>query len=327
MSTAHQPLDASVRPLLDPQYVSFHDEVVQFLPVLNSLPPPGPRAGSLLPGSSPVRQVGKIQDYDVCQGRFRVRAFTPKGKAPARGWPVYLHFHGGGWVYGSIDSENHIVSKVTDEVGCVSVACEYRKAPEHPFPAAVEDAVDALRWLTSEGQSLLSIDVNRIAVGGCSAGANLAAVVSLNAHKLSRPIKLVQQILLVPVVDNTLSESSEFWKPRLKVPWLMPSKMIWYRRVYMPDSRDWKHPDASPFLADEQDSKSSPRTFIGIAEQDLLCLEGQAFADKLTKLGIEVDCRVYEGCTHQLPQLDAVMDKSREMLDDVVSALKQAFGN
>ncbi|KAK4053170.1 hypothetical protein OIV83_001905 [Microbotryomycetes sp. JL201] len=324
MPVAHQPLIPSVRSLLDPQYVSFHDQVLQYLPVLNTLPPPGPRpAGNLLPGSSAVRQVDKVEEFDLCGGRFRVRAFSPKGTAPVNGWPALLWFHGGGWVWGSLDSENHIASRMTDELECVSVACEYRKAPEDPFPAAVEDAIDALKWLATEGKSILSVDDGRIAVGGCSAGGNLAAVVSLHAHELS--IKLCQQVLLVPVVDNTLDETSEFWKPRVNVPWLPPSKMLWYRKVYMPNSQTWSHPDASPILADDDVLRTSPPTFVGVAEQDLLCFEGQAYAQKLKDLGVKVECKVYKGCTHQLPSLDGIMDKGKILLDDVTHTLRQAF--
>jgi acetyl esterase/lipase len=233
--------------------------------------------------------------------------------------------HGGGWVLGSIDSENAQCSTFTKEAHCVTIAVDYRLAPEHPWPAAVEDSLEALQWLHERGPELLGINREQVTVGGSSAGANLAAILSLHAPALDPPISIVMQLLNVPTVDQTLMPNSELWQQRPHAPWLPSDKMIWYRRLYLPNESDWSHPDASPMLAKKEDLARSPKTLVCVAEQDLLCAEGLAYAEVLRGLGVEVTVKKYAGSTHNLMAADAVLDSGKQLVQDNIDALRKQF--
>lgn len=200
----------------------------------------------------------------------------------------------------------------------------YRLAPEHPYPAAVNDAVDSLRWVCSTGKDLLSLDIERIAIGGTSAGANLAIVLGLKAAQ-ELDIHICSQLLIVPVIDNTAT-ADEVWRQNCNAPWLTPSRMIWYRQMYMPVEDDWKHWDASPHLAPEALLKLLPPTWIAISEQDLLALEAHLFARQLSELKVPVTTYEVEGGTHSILALCGILKKGRLMMKEAAKALKNEFG-
>jgi acetyl esterase/lipase len=304
----HQPIHPDVRSLLDPEYVSFHDEYFQYLVPddqktwdgsaregIKDMPPTG---------SEPVK-VGTIRDLQV--GKFEVRVFTPDVERPSRGWPVFLWFHGGGWAVGDISSGNDLCALICKHAACVVVTVGYRLAPEHPFPAAFEDSVEALKWLCSdEGATELAIDPTSIAIGGTSAGAQLAASVSLQAAILTPPFKIAFQLLVVPVIDNTATVST-VWAAKKNAPWLTPARMTWYRRMYFVDEKSAEMWEASPNKAPASLLAQSPRTWIAVAEQDLLAPEALLFAEQLDEAwksaghdDKEVVLKSYEGSTHSI---------------------------
>lgn len=178
---------------------------------------------------------------------------------------------------------------------------DYRLAPENPYPAAVEDGLAALRWLLNAGRTALDLDITRIAVGGTSAGANLASVVALKAAETGAEVKF--QLVVVPVVDNTATVEG-CWAENKHAPWLTPARMTWYRRLYMPNERDWGNWDASPNLAPEELLCRMPPTWMAVSEQDLLAPEALAFASQLRGFGIQVETVVYKGSTHSLLALN-----------------------
>ncbi|KAG5646879.1 hypothetical protein DXG03_001955 [Asterophora parasitica] len=189
--TIHQPLHPSFTALLDPQYLSFHTSTIQYIVSPHTLPwSPSLRDAQAFPGGSPPLEVVSTLDFVVNEGTgTRVRAFTPNGDVPAGGWPVFLFFHGGGWTLGSIASETSFATNMAHHKGarCIAISVDYRLAPEHPYPAAVEDAVDALLWITREGPKELDVNVARIAVGGSSRYVSPAPLQfhspkSLNSH-------------------------------------------------------------------------------------------------------------------------------------------------
>lgn len=247
-------------------------------------------------------------------------------KNGSRGLIINLdRLHGGGWVLGSIDSENAQCSAFTKEARCVTVAVDYRLAPEHVWPAAVDDAVEALQWFHASGPELLGTNPEQLVVGGSSAGANLAAILSLHAPRLSPPIPILLQLLNVPAVNQTLMPDSEEWTKRPHAPWLPAEKMLWYRRLYLPNEADWSHPDASPILAKKEHLATSPKTLVCVAEQDVLYAEGVAYAELLRELGVQVTIKQYKGSTHNLMAADAVLDSGRQLVQDNIDALVDIF--
>lgn len=304
----HQPIHQKIRPLLDPEYIAFHDQHCQFaIPDDQKIWDGSARlrpAGWPVTESAPV-EVGQVRDLDM--GNYNVRVFTPEGQKPPNGWPVFLWFHGGGWAVGDIGNGNDICALICQRARCVVVTVGYRLAPEHPFPAAFDDSVDALKWVHSgSGVEELGVDSRSIAIGGTSAGGQIAASLSIKAAILDPPIKLSFQLLIVPVIDNTATVSTA-WRARKNAPWLTPARMEWYRRMYLLDKRDAERWEASPNYAPTSLLANSPRTWVAVSEQDLLATEAELYAEQLKEAWREhandtlsVEVKSYQGSTHSI---------------------------
>jgi acetyl esterase/lipase len=170
--TIYQPIHPSIRSRLDPEYVAFHEKYLQYVPSSESIPwDPASRfvsAPSAAGRSEPV-EIGSQRDFDY-GGNEQLRIFTPKEERPEGGWPILVWFHGGGWTMGGLSSENSFLTRCCSEAKCCVVSANYRHAPEDPYPAAINNAVDAYSWIVSdEGRKELAIDVKKVAVGGLSA--------------------------------------------------------------------------------------------------------------------------------------------------------------
>jgi acetyl esterase/lipase len=201
-----------------------------------------------------------------------------------------------------------------------------RLAPEYPYPAAVHDSWEALLWLQTTGLSLLQLDPSKIAIGGSSAGGNLAAVM---CHKaLSSPTLVPSfkvQLLIVPVTDNTASTSRTVsWEENQFSPALPAEKMMWYRRHYSPDEKTWEEPEASPLLY-ENGWAEQPRALVVVGELDVLRSEGEEYAEKLRRGGVEVDLKIMKGMPHPFLAMDGVLQQGRDTITFMVEALKEAF--
>ncbi|KAF5373468.1 hypothetical protein D9615_009421 [Tricholomella constricta] len=302
-----QPLHPSFISRLDPEYIAFHNSTLQYITPPHTLPwDPALRNAPAVPGASPPLDVAKTQDFDIVH--TRVRAFTPFGETPHGGWPALLYFHGGGWTLGNISSETSFATNMAVRAKSVVVSVDYRLAPENPYPAAVDDAIDALQWLVRSGAQELGINTDRIAVGGSSSGGNLAAVLALKAPSLSPPIPLTFQLLIVPVTDNTIplidASAPSTWATNAHTPWLSPARMAWFRTNYLPrpsDQHDWA---ASPLLAPRALLAAAPRAWVGVCECDGLCGEGLAYAASLREAGVQAETRVYEGAPHPVMAMD-----------------------
>ncbi|KXN87641.1 hypothetical protein AN958_08345 [Leucoagaricus sp. SymC.cos] len=318
----NNPIDRAFLPRLDPEYVTFHNihlidrvppELLPWDPKIRDVPP--------VPGSSEPLEVGNTKDFDL--SKTNVRVFTPKGDRPANGWPVFIWFHGGGWTLGNITSEISFVTQMVNAANCVAVSVNYRLAPENPYPAAVEDAVESLRWVVNQGPKEIGINPKRIAVGGSSSGGNLAAILALKATEMKIP--LIFQLLNVPVTDNTASEEN-LWKENAKAPWLTPIRMMWFRRNYLPNEQDWSKWTASPAFAPVELLRQTPKAWIGICECDILQEEGVRYGEKLRDLGVEVEIAVYKGAPHPVMAMDgAVLAIGRKLVADAGAALARAF--
>ncbi|MEO9174573.1 MAG: alpha/beta hydrolase, partial [Gaiellales bacterium] len=244
-------------------------------------------------------------------GDLPVRVYRPHstGLLPGLVW-----FHGGGWVVGDFDTHDPVCRAIANRGPCVVVAVDYRLAPEHPFPAALEDSWVATEWVAEEALSL-GMDATRIAVGGDSAGGNLAAAVSLHARRGALPVAL--QVLVYPVTDYDLdSESYERLGTGLN---LTREKMAWYWSQYL-GTDDGRHQDASPLRAD--DLSDVARALVLTAEFDPLLAEGEAYAEALRAAGVEVTATRFDGMIHGFIRMPALVDDAERAIDEIAAALR-----
>ncbi|MDP6352996.1 MAG: alpha/beta hydrolase [Alphaproteobacteria bacterium] len=254
-------------------------------------------------------------------GRLAARVYRPRGDRPRAGrpLPVLVYFHGGGWVLGSLDSHDRGVRALSNAAGCMSVSVAYRLAPEHPFPAPAEDCFAALGWL-AENAGQLGGDGSRIAVGGDSAGGNLAAVAALMARQAGAP-KLAFQLLIYPVLDSALDTPS--YREHAEAPMLTHERMAFFWDKYVPDPAargDWR---AAPLQAG--DLEGLPPTLIVSSGIDPLCSEGGAYAARLEQAGVPVERLVFPRMCHAFFQAPALLDDSREAIAHAGRVLAEAF--
>jgi len=249
-------------------------------------------------------------------GQIPVRIYTPVGTAP---FPVLVYFHGGGWVIGNLDTHDGICRSLANRVGCLVVSVDYRLAPEHTFPAAPEDCYAATRWLAEHAGSLGG-DKGRIAVGGDSAGGNLAAVVALMARDRGGP-KLAFQLLVYPATDTDFETRS--YRENSEGYFLTRADMVWFWNHYAPRDEDRRNPYAAPLRA--ASLRGLPPALVITAEFDPLCDDGNAYAARLREDGVPVRLSQQDGLIHGFFQMGAVIDRGRASVDEASRALKDAF--
>jgi acetyl esterase len=270
-------------------------------------------------GAAPVADV---TDYPVPVdgGKIIVRAYRPSRQAPL---PCHVELHGGGWWLGSIDEDvNEAICRYRClRAHCVIFAVEYRLAPEHPFPTAINDAYAALRWIAGNAAEL-GVDAGAISIGGSSAGGNLAAAVTLLARDLAGP-PLVFQLLEVPALDLTgdsmraaiaaeelapiAHQLSEFETPLLR---------------YFRDPADALLPLASPVLAG--DLSGLPPAHVMTAEYDPLRDEGELYARLLAQAGVQATVTRHAGAIHGTSYLTRVWEPAREWQREAAARIKRA---
>lgn len=266
----------------------------------------------------PTDALGAIADRAVPgPGRpVRVRIYEPQGGT--RPQPALVYFHGGGWVVGSLDSHDGVCRALAARTPCVVVAVDYRLAPEHRFPAPVEDAWAATAWVAEQAASL-GADLARIAVGGDSAGGNLAAVVALRARDRGLPLAL--QLLVYPVTDHDLDRAS--YLENASGFGLTRDAMRWYWDHYLGSDGDGTHPEASPLRA--ADLRGVAPALVVTAEFDPLRDEGEEYARRLEEAGVPVTLSRYEGLIHGFYRMPAVVERAHDALDESAAALRAAL--
>jgi acetyl esterase len=269
--------------------------------------------------SGPGEPVAEVRDLTIPSpnGEIPVRVYRPSGAdgaAGTRGLVAYIH--GGGWMVGTIDSFDTVVRALTNAAGAVVVSIGYRLAPEHPFPAGLEDALCAVRWIAANARALGG-DPQRLAIAGDSAGANLATVV---ARRLRGEVDFRLQTLVYPVTDAGVNTPS--YRTFGERYGLTAASMQRFWNLYL-DGGDGLDPDASPLRAD--DLEDSPPAFILTAEADPLRDEGEAYADALRDAGVAVRQTRYEGAIHGFWRWLAATSLSRRAVDEVAAALREAL--
>jgi acetyl esterase len=255
----------------------------------------------------------------------------PAGKIPARLYasgagrslPVLVYFHGGGWVIGSLDTHDDLCRRLAVESGCLVISVDYRMAPEHKFPAPVEDAFAATKWIAANAQSLGG-DPQRLAVGGDSAGGNLAAVVTLLARdgipEGQGGPALRYQLLIYPVVgkDFTLPSMRAHGEGYL----LTTTGMHWFWNHYLSLPANARDVRACPILAPSL--KGLPRAHVVLAEYDVLRDEGEEYGQRLDQAGVPVATVCYDGMIHGFATL-SVVERTREIVKDMGQALRKGL--
>ena len=238
---------------------------------------------------------------------------------PLRGetLPALVYFHGGGWTIGDLDTHDVLCRGLAVGARCVVVSVDYRLAPEYPFPAAVDDCFAATRYVADNARKL---NIGSIAVGGDSAGGNLAATVALSARDAGGP-PLAFQLLIYPATDQRCNTPSH---ERNGQGYLLTREAIeYFRRGYLPNERDWTDWRASPLLA--KNHASLPPALVITAGYDPLLDEGRAYAERLRAAGVQVDYREYADMVHGFVLFGGVLDTANAALADCCTALRGAF--
>jgi len=244
--------------------------------------------------------------------RIAVRAYRP---VSGEVLPALVYFHGGGWTIGDLDTHDVLCRQLANGARCAVFSVDYRLAPESPFPAAVEDCLAATRFVFEKSGSL-KIDVSRIAVGGDSAGGNLAAVVALH-----RQMPLAFQLLIYPATDQRCDTESH---RRNAAGYLLTREGIeFFRRCYLPEKKHWADWRASPLLAASH--ADLPPAFVITAGYDPLRDEGREYAERLAQAGVEVAYREYSDMVHGFLLFGGVLDTANTAVADCCAALRGAF--
>ncbi|MFD2923419.1 alpha/beta hydrolase [Halobacillus naozhouensis] len=308
--------------VLDPQVKVLLEQLeANGAPPLESLPPEYARqAFEALEGNAGEAQepVEGIEERSIPgpNGAIDIRLYTPRGTGPH---PALIFFHGGGWVVGSLDTHDNVCRALTNLADCVVVSVDYRLAPEHKFPAAVDDCYTAAKWI-ADHPFPFNIDPSRIAVGGDSAGGNLSAVISHLAKERGTP-KLVHQLLIYPSTDFTVETAS--MKDNSEGYFLTRGSMVYFRDHYLRTPEDAQNPLASPFLINNL--SELPTATVITAEYDPLRDEGEAYARRLKEAGVPVVLKRYEGMIHGFVSMADKLDQGKRALEQAAGELRSSF--
>ena len=291
------------------------------MPPLNEMSPADARlaAEGFRELAGEPEDVAGVQDIDIPGpgGDIPVRVYTPAGDGSPL--PCLVYYHGGGWVLGDIQGLDSTCRALANAAGCVVVSVEYRLAPEHKFPAPLDDSIAALDWVSANAASI-GVDPGRLAVGGDSAGGNLAAAVCLHARDTGGPT-LRLQLLVYPVTQHDYGTVS--YGDNGDGYLLTADMMKWFWDHYLGSADDGSNPLASPLLAD--DLTGLPRAVVYTAEFDPLRDEGESYAARLEAAGVTVSKRRFDGQIHAFFQMLGVFPAAREAIDGAAAELRSAF--
>ena len=268
--------------------------------------------------AAPPPEVESVEDLRAPGpgGELRLRLYRPPDAGPL---PALVYFHGGGWTIGDLDTHDVVCRELALHGRCAVVSVDYRLAPEHKFPAAVDDSVAATRWVAREA-GRLGLDASRIAVGGDSAGGNLAAVVALVARDDGGP-PLAMQTLIYPATDMAADAPSHLRYAEGHL--LTRDAILWFRGNYLRDAADEADWRASPLKA--ADLSRLPPAYVITAGFDPLVDEGRAYADRLQAAGVPVTYECFEGMIHGFATMGGVIAAAHHALARCAQGLRLAF--
>src|SRR3989442_6117530 len=274
------------------------------------------------PASTPVPpEIGVVRNVltEGRQGAIPLRVYRPAGVAATTPLPGLVYFHGGGWVIGDLDTHDVLCRQLTAEAGITVVNVDYRLAPEHKFPAAADDAWAATRWVAAHGSDL-GVDARRLAVGGDSAGGNLAAVVALLARDAGAPA-ISLQVLVYPVTDVSVETRS--YQDFAEGYMLTRESMRWFTAHYLAaagQASDWRGAPPPPSA-----HAGGPPALVVTAGFDPLRDEGSAYAAKLQQAGVRVDYVCYGGMIHGFVGMGRLIDTGNRAVSHIAATLRQTL--
>ncbi|MGS0743445.1 alpha/beta hydrolase [Glaciimonas sp. GG7] len=266
-----------------------------------------------------AEEVASVRDVLIAGG-LRLRIYRGVTTEASDSLPCLVYLHGGGWVIGDLESHDRLCRRLANLAQICLVAVDYRLAPEHPFPAALDDSVTALKWVAQNAVEL-SIAAGRIGVGGDSAGGNLAAVLALMGRDGSAP-PTIYQALLYPVVDLTASSASYQREIAAGVP-LSAATMHYFIEHYtphLPDRLDWR---ASPLKV--ASLAGAPAALVLTLANDPLCDEGRAYADRLESEGVRVTALHLSDQIHGMLMMGKIVRAANRVVDFVGVAIRDGL--
>ena len=306
---------------LDPQAQAVIDAVNDLgLPAVWEVTPEQARINAAARPRPVGPEVAAVEDRSILgpDGDLPVRIYTPEGTGP---FPILAWYHGGGWVIGDLESADPTARNLCKGAGCVVVSVDYRLAPETKFPGPAEDCYAATVW-AAENASSLGADGSRIAVGGDSAGGNLAAAVSLMAADRGGP-SIVHQLLVYPVTERNYQTVS--YEDNAEGFLLARDAMRFYWDAYLDDEADATNPYAAPMAAGNL--AGQPSALVITAEFDPLRDEGEAYGRRLQEAGVATTISRYDGMIHGFFGMVGIMDKSGQVMEEATSALRAVFAD
>ncbi len=296
---------------LHPQAQAVADFYAAMRPTpFEDLPPTEARAlysAGQIPSTEEVHEIRDVQAGSIPCRLYRPSAHTNLG--------LLVFFHGGGWVIGDLNSHDGVCRSLANKSGHAVLAVDYRLAPEHKFPAAYDDCAAALKWAHDNSTSL-GIDNTRMAVGGDSAGGNLAAAVAL-----SEIVPLKFQMLIYPAVDMQMNSPSI--NENANAPILTKAVMTWFVNHYMNNDADRKNMKASPMIASDELLKRMPPAIVITAEFDPLRDEGEAFGKRLVENGVSATITRYNGAFHGFFNMITILADAQSAHAQAATLLKK----
>jgi acetyl esterase len=256
-----------------------------------------------------------VADFSVEE--FQVRVYDPRTVAGPT--PAVLFFHGGGWVMGSLSTHDGLCRRLASLTNLPVVAVDYRLAPEHPYPAAIDDSRTAMRWLFSAGKEH-GLDVTRAVLVGDSAGGQLAAVLANENATMTDPLPVAGQVLLYPIVDLTMSSPS-YQRVTDGFP-LVADTIAWFAGHYLPEGVDRSAPDLSPALG--RLPAGLPPTYVVTVDNDPLADEGANYAAALARAGTEVRYQHLPGYAHGLFTSAGRVPRGEQTLGQVAAFIRDS---
>ncbi len=306
---------------VDPQVQEFLDQIAALgLPPHYEVGAVQARENAKLRPRAVGPEVGAVEDRTVPGGDVDVpvRVYWPEGDGP---FPMLVWIHGGGMVVGTIETCDAACRRLCLGASCVVISPGYRLAPEHPFPAAPEDCYAVVAWASGNAESLKG-DASRLAVGGESAGGNLAAAVALMSRDRGGP-SLVHQSIINPMLD--LDFDTESYLRNAEGYFLTRRTMIWYWEQYLQSAEDKDNPYALPLRAG--DLSGLPPALLLAGEYDPLLSETEAYAARLLAAGVPATFTHYPGASHNFYNMPPSVDVAVRAMGEIIDAVKAAFGS
>lgn len=305
---------------LDPQVQTYLDQLASLhFPQLHTFTPEQARQGMRrqIAQLGVPEAVAHVEDRVIhgATGGIPVRIYTPEGSGP---FPLLVFFHGGGFVLGDLDTHDGLCRSLANGARCLVVAVDYPRAPEHPFPAALNACYAATQWVADHATSLNG-DASRIALGGDSAGGNLTAVVAQMARDQGGPA-LIFQLLIYPDLDFRRTNFS-IQEYAGKYGNITREGQHWFMDQYLTSPEEKLNPQVSPLL--EPNLRGLPPALIITAEYDALRDEGEQYGQRLKEAGVPVTISRYQGMIHEFVRHP--FDQSQQARVEAATALQKAF--